>query len=185
MNPLITGNRKSLIQTGKLYFWTATIHNWIPILEPDYRKDIIITSLLWLKEHELAEIYGYVIMPNHLHLIWKVDQKERKESVQGTFLKHTAHLLRKELLLKSPEFLPSFRVIASNKEFEFWRRDSLAVPLFTREVAYQKLLYTHRNPVAKGWDLVKDYVLYKYSSAAFYENGVDHWGLVTHINEVI
>jgi hypothetical protein len=52
-------------------------------------------------------------------------------------------------------------------------------------VAYQKLKYIHRNPVAKKWNLVSDYVLYKYSSAAFYEHGVDPWNLVTHINEVI
>jgi hypothetical protein len=52
-------------------------------------------------------------------------------------------------------------------------------------VAYQKLHYIHQNPKAKKWNLAPDYVSYKYSSAAFYEYGVDPWGLVTHINEVI
>ena len=185
MNPLLTPHRKSYIGQGDIYFWTATIHNWIPILESDVRKDMIIHSLIWLKERELAEIYGYVIMPNHLHLIWKVNQKERKETVQGTFLKHTAHWLKKDLMVKEPALLPFFGVMAPNKQYEFWQRDSLAIKLFTRKVAYQKLHYIHQNPVVKKWNLAPDFVQYKYSSAGFYENGVDPWGLVTHINEVI
>ncbi len=76
MNPLINGHRKSYMPPGDLYFWTATIHNWNPVLEPDYRKDILIKSLRWLKENELADIYYYVIMPNHIHLIWRTAQKE-------------------------------------------------------------------------------------------------------------
>jgi hypothetical protein len=120
-----------------------------------------------------------------MHLIWRTEQKDRKESVQGTLLKHTAHLLKKDLMQHAPQLLPSFRVTASNKQFQFWQRDSLAVKLFTRKVAYQKLNYIHKNPVAKKWKLAPDFVSYKYSSAAFYENGVDPWGLVTHINEVI
>ena len=185
MNPSIISPRKSFMLPGDLYFWTATIHNWNPVLEPDYRKDIIIKSLCWLKEQELAQIYAYVIMPNHIHMIWRTMQKERKETVQGTLLKHTAHLLKKDLIQNAPELLPAFKVDAANKQFQFWQRDSLAIRLFTREVAYQKLNYIHQNPVAKKWNLAPDYVQYKYSSAAFYEYGVDHWGLVTHINEVI
>jgi putative transposase len=185
MNPSLIHHRKSKVVQGDLYFWTATIHNWIPLFETDARKNMVMNSLLWLKEMELAEIYGYVIMPNHLHLIWKVDQKERKESVQGTLLKHTAHMLKKDLMVQNPELLPSFKVMASNKQYNFWQRDSLAVKLFTREVAYQKLQYIHQNPVAKKWNLAPDFVQYKYSSAAFYEYGVDPWGLVTHMNEII
>ena len=79
--------RKSFIRPGDLYFWTATIHNWIHLLEADEKKKIIIHSLQWLKQNDLAKIEGYVIMPNHLHLIWTVDQKNRKESVQGSLLK--------------------------------------------------------------------------------------------------
>lgn len=185
MKSSIIEHRKSYMAPGDLYFWTATIHNWIPILSPDYRKDLIIQSLSWLKKNGLAEIYAYVIMPNHMHLIWKTDPKGRKETVPGTLLKHTAHILKRDLLQNAPDLLPSFKVMANNKLYEFWQRDSLAIKLFTRRVAYQKLNYLHQNPVAKKWKLAEDYVSYRYSSAAFYETGVDPWGLVTHINEVI
>ena len=185
MNPSMIQRRKSFMAPDNLYFWTATIHNWIPLLEPDYRKEIIIQSLSWLKSNGLAEIYAYVIMPNHIHLIWQTNPKERKETVAGTLLKHTAHLFKKDLRQNAQDLLPLFKVMESNKAYAFWQRDSLAIGLFTRKVACQKLNYLHQNPVAKKWKLAEDYVSYKYSSAAFYESGIDHWGLVTHINEVI
>ena len=34
--------RKSTTSIGKIYFWTATIHNWLPLLETDNNKQIII-----------------------------------------------------------------------------------------------------------------------------------------------
>ena len=51
----------------------------------------------------------------------------------------------------------------------FWQRDSLAVPLFTREVAMQKLDYIHDNPLQERWNLAKHPCDYKYSSAKYYE----------------
>ena len=62
-----------------------------------------------------------------------------------------------------------YKVDAENKKYEFWQRDSLAILLFTRKVALQKLNYIHNNPLAKHWNLVKDPCAYKYSSAKFYE----------------
>jgi len=37
----------------------------------------------------------------------------------------------------------------------------LAIPLFTREVALQKLNYIHNNPLKEHWNLVKDPSDYK------------------------
>jgi len=45
----------------------------------------------------------------------------------------------------------------------------LAVPIFTREVASQKLKYIHNNPLAEHWQLAKYPWEYKYSSAKYYE----------------
>jgi hypothetical protein len=53
--------------------------------------------------------------------------------------------------------------------YEFWQRDSLAVPLFTREVASQKLKYIHNNPLAGHWQLTKHPCDCKYSPASHNE----------------
>ena len=86
-------------------------------------------------------------------------------------MKFTAHEFKKKLRESSIESLSSYEVDALNKKYEFWQRDSLAVPLYTKEVALQKLDYIHENPLAEHWNLVNDPCDYKYSSAKYYESG--------------
>ncbi len=40
--------RKSHMDIGKLYFWTATINNWQKLLEEDMVKEVVISSLQYL-----------------------------------------------------------------------------------------------------------------------------------------
>jgi putative transposase len=58
--------------------------------------------------------------------------------------------------------LSAYKVETENKNYEFWQRDPLAIPLFTLEVAMQKLNYLHNNPLKEHWNLVKDPCDYKY-----------------------
>jgi len=37
--------RKSFTGLGEIYFSTATIHQWLPLLEPDENKQLIIDYL--------------------------------------------------------------------------------------------------------------------------------------------
>ncbi|HEY0670257.1 MAG TPA: transposase [Sphingobacteriaceae bacterium] len=177
-------NRKSHIEIGEIYFWTATINGWRKLLQADEMKMMVIASLQWLKSKGLIEIYGYVIMPNHIHLIWEVLNKNGKESPHGSLLKFTAHTFKDHLKRNHSTWLDEFAVPASNKKYEFWKRDSLAVRLFSQKMAFQKLDYIHANPIAPHWQLAPSPEEYRFSSAAFYETGVDEFNLITHIREV-
>jgi len=50
----------------------------------------------------------------------------------------------------------------------FWQRDSVAIWLYTRAIAIQKLNYIHANPLAGKWHLADDPCAYQFSSASFY-----------------
>ena len=50
-------------------FFTAIILEWKHLLKPDKYKDIIIDSLRFLAKNKRVVVYGFVIMPNHIHLI--------------------------------------------------------------------------------------------------------------------
>ena len=89
---MITDQRKSYTETNKIYFWTATIHEWLPLLNGENNKQIIIDSLKYLSDKKLITVYGFVIMPNHIHLIWRQNNLNAKETPKGSFLKNTAHL---------------------------------------------------------------------------------------------
>ncbi len=175
--------RHSYIEQGKIYFWTATINSWQRLLETDDYKNIIISSLEYLNERELIDVFSFVIMPNHIHLIWRINNLNGKETPQGSFMKFTAHEFRKKLLLENPQSLTKYAVIARNKNHEFWQRDPLVVPLYSPEVILQKMEYIHNNPLGKHWELALEPSKYKYSSAKFYETGVSDFTFLKDIRD--
>jgi REP element-mobilizing transposase RayT len=122
-------------------------------------------------------------MPNHIHLIWRTKEMNGKEKAQGSFLKYTAHTFKQMLRDRQPDNLPIFKVEAENKQYEFWQRDSLAIHLYSKDVAFQKLDYLHHNPLAEHWGLAKDPCQYKYSSASFYETGEDVFGFLKDLRD--
>ncbi len=182
---LFQRERNSFIEKGEIYFWTATINGWNHLLKDDEYKDIVIDSLQYLSEADKISVFAFIIMPNHLHFIWRINELNGKESPQGSFLKYTAHLFKKKLLIEDREELERYRVNSSRKHFEFWQRDPLAIPIFTRKVALQKLNYLHRNPLAGHWQLVKHPCDYKYSSARYYERNEKEFTFLEDLWEVI
>ncbi|WP_425392766.1 transposase [Ekhidna sp.] len=120
-------------------------------------------------------------MPNHIHLIWRTNSSNGKETPFGSFLKYTAHEFKK--MLEENE-LQKFKVDVSNKRYEFWQRDSMAIELYSPKVVYQKLDYIHENPIAKDWNLANEASEYMNSSASFYEFGDNRFAFLKHICEV-
>ena len=127
----------------------------------------------------MIKIYGFVIMPNHVHFIWQQLQKNGKETPQGSFLKYTAHEFLK--ILKQNGTSKLYEVNAANKKHQIWQRDSLSVEISNTTFAKQKLEYIHFNPVSGKWNLARDYMEYNYSSARFYETGVDEFGFLSNL----
>jgi putative transposase len=174
--------RKSQTSLSKIYFWTATIHNWLPLLENDCNKQAIVDTLKYLADKSLITIYAFVIIPNHIHLIWQQNALNGKETAKGSLLKYTAHLFLKQL--KENGTTELYSVDQANKKHEIWQRDALGIEIYSREVAKQKIDYIHFNPVSKKWLLAKDDLGYHFSSACFYETCVDEFGFLKNIFQV-
>ncbi len=161
-------------------FFTATILEWKSLLKDDAFKDIIIKSLLYLKTEGITKVYALVIMPNHIHLIWQIQDGFKVENVKLRFLKFTAQQFKFRLLDTHNNSLELYKVNAKDRQYQFWERNSLSIDLWSPEVFMQKLNYVHDNPLQPKWELCDYPVDYKYSSAKFYETGVDDFGLITH-----
>ncbi len=74
--------------------------------------------------------------------------------------------------------LPLCLVNKKDRQYQIWKRKPLSVELHTEKVFMQKLAYIHDNPVNAGLcQYSKDY---HYSSAIFYENGIDTFNMLTH-----
>jgi len=180
--PVIDTQRNSKMVLGEVYFWTDTVKDWKHLLRDKY-KTIIIDTWRELVFRRLIDIYGFVIMPNHLHVIWEMLCKNGKEMPYASFNKQTSHLIIKDLKANHPKVLPYFRVDEPEREFRVWKRDPLAIRMGYQKIVDQKLKYTHYNPLHERWKLVEKPELYHWSSAKFYETGIDDFGFLTHYRE--
>ena len=169
----------------EIQFFTATILEWKHLLKPDKYKDVIIKSLKFLSTDNRVDVFGFVIMPNHLHLIWKIKAPHKLSNVQRDFLKFTSQQIIKDLTTHHPQVLEKFKVDAVDRKYQVWERNPLTVPIYSRQVLEQKLDYIHNNPVQEKWKLVVNPVLYKYSTSSFYENEVRIFDFVKHYMDAI
>ena len=156
-------------------FFTATCLNWIYILEHEHCKQIIISSLKYLVDTDRISLYAYVIMNNHIHLIWQMKPGFKPHVIQHSFMKYTAQMIKYFLQSEDPGLLKKLLVNARDRKYQVWERNPLTVELFTSKVYHQKMTYIHNNPVKASLCMFPGD--YRYSSARYYESGYDEVGL--------
>jgi REP element-mobilizing transposase RayT len=71
------------------YFITLTIIDWVDVFTRKEYKDIVIDSLNYCIQHKGLQVYEFVIMSNHLHLILS-SSKEPLSGIIRDFKKFTA-----------------------------------------------------------------------------------------------
>lgn len=159
------------------YFYTATILNWAHLLKDVLFKHEIVKSLELLVTLRKIKVYGFVIMPNHIHLIWKKLEMNGNEFPDESFKKFTSHVFKKKLIKSDTALLQRFWVNKSDRQFQFWIRNSLPIEILSREMLEQKLDYLHLNPLQAHWNLAEDPNDYNFSSCSFYEKDDTrfHW----------
>jgi REP element-mobilizing transposase RayT len=157
----------------KAEFTTITCLEWKHLLKEDWFKDIIMHSLAFLSKENRITAYAFVIMSNHMHIIWQIMGNHKREDVQRDLLKFTAQQILKVLRNEKARVQDKILVNAKDRKYQVWERNSLSIPIISDEAMWQMIDYIHNNPVkARGCDLPEEY---KYSSASFYINGEQLW----------
>ena len=159
-------------------YFTSTIYEWKHLLADDINKDILIDSLRFLVYQKRIVLNAFVIMSNHFHSIWQPSFGFSPSDIQGSFLKHTARELKQSMEINNPELLDTFLVNKADRKYQIWKRRALNVELRSPAVFNQKSDYIHYNPVKAG--LCTNPEDYRYSSAKFYHDGTDDFGILSH-----
>lgn len=105
------------------------------LVETDENKIVIINSLQWLVQKELVKIYGYVIIPNHIHLMWEQLKINGKELPKNSFEKFTAKSLVNKMKANNDSTFINYAVTATDRQYNVWLRDQWAILVFSREMA--------------------------------------------------
>jgi putative transposase len=180
------------LQTSALIFSCARPHEILSavfyrhhpgveaLLREDAYKELILSSLHFLVKNNRIAVYGFVLMPNHIHLIWHIAEGHKREEVQRDFLKYTAQQIMWDLKTRNPSLPEQFRVDPKDRRYQIWERNPLTVDIFTEKVLLQKLHYIHHNPLQEKWRLCILPEEYPSSTVCFYHSGVDTHGFLTH-----
>jgi putative transposase len=173
------------MELNVVYFYTVAILDWIPLLRSDKYKMIILNSLIHLVNKGKIKVYGFVIMPNHIHIIWECIEMNGKEMPHASFMKFTGHQFLEELRENDHKLLERFKVERNTRNHQFWQRSALPIVMYDRKILEQKLDYIHLNPLQEHWNLVSDPNDYLYSSCSFYERDDKRFDWLTHYMDAI
>ena len=156
------------------YFVTFSVVRWIDVFTRREYKDILVDSLNYCIENKGLELYAWVIMSNHVHLIIGTKDQPMQDILRD-IKRHTSKMLIKAISENAQEsrrdwllwfFEREGRQNPSNEIYQFWQQGNHPIELWSDSVIDQKLDYIHNNPVTAGW--VDEPEHYLYSSARDY-----------------
>ncbi len=168
-----------------MYFFTATINSWQHLLSNDEMKSVITNSLKWLSTENRAFVHGFVIMPNHIHILWTIQSQHYANEVENTLLKFTGHEFKKILLSTNNDLLKQYISTQNDRAYHFWERRARTIEIKSKEIAIQKLEYIHNNPLQEKWGLASLPEDYPFSSAKFYLGLKSEFDFILHFNDFI
>lgn len=160
---------------GAYFISFATVY-WIDVFTRVDYSDIMIESFDYCRKQKGFELYGYCIMPSHVHLIFRSslgDPSGLIRDLKGFTSKKMIKAIeenpqesRKEWLLWMFEKAGKKN---SNVQFrQFWQQNNQPIEIWSLKVFEQKLNYIHNNPLEAGF--VTNPIDWKYSSARNYGN---------------
>jgi len=158
---------------NELYFTTFTILGWENVFINDRYCGLVYKWFDYLKVSYNNEICGYVIMPNHVHVLIKLSDKSLllPKIIQNAkrFLAYQIiELLDEDKRLDSLNFFASNARIKSGAKHKVFENSYDSLIIQSNKFFLEKLNYIHFNPCQEKWQLASNPEDYKYSSASNY-----------------
>jgi putative transposase len=152
---------------------TLTTVEWIDIFTRDRYKQILCDSLNYCIDNKGLEIFCYVIMTNHMHLIARAKNSNLSDVIRD-FKKYTSGILINEIRIgreSRKEWMMKILESGGEKQtkkslHQLWQYNNHAEEVISPKFTLSKIRYIHNNPVEEG--IVQYPEQYYYSSARDY-----------------
>jgi REP element-mobilizing transposase RayT len=170
------GESYQIKNQNALYYMTFQVVGWADVFTRRSYKDILIDSFEYCIKEKGLELFAYVIMSNHVHVIMRSTEGNLSGIVRD-FKKYTARKIIHEITSSGIESRKEWLMLifkyhaAHNRrsaKYQFWTHENHAIELDTNDMIDSKLNYIHMNPVRAGLVLYPEE--YRYSSATNYAN---------------
>jgi len=149
--------RRLEISGPALAFITTTVNGHKPVFSLPEIADVIVTQISESITYFDCSVVGYVIMPEHIHLLLGMKRIE----LLSKFIQSLKSLSSRKIKSRiPPQFKESF---SAEKGYKFWNTRFDDVIINSEKQFKIKLNYIHNNPVKAG--LVDRAIDWKYSSA--------------------
>lgn len=150
------------------HFLTFTIIEWIDIFTSEKYFDVLLNVMKYCKDNLGLEVYAYVFMTNHIHVIWKAKDGYSLSKIVQSFKRQTTKEIKKLILSDSRKYIAGLIKTSKYKRssFQVWQENNYPEVIETGRFLKTKLDYIHNNPVKKG--LVSKPEFWTYSSASNY-----------------
>ena len=138
--------------TEGLYFITITVRHWIDIFTRREYKDIIVDALNYCCKEKGLEVFAWVIMTNHLHLIVRAKEGYLLPDILRDFKKFTSKSIISAITENQQESRKEWllRGFKTKTGYQFWQVGLHQIELWSNAVIDEKLNYIHKNPVRSG-----------------------------------
>lgn len=161
-------------EEGGIFFCTFACWEWLPLIEATGLYDHILGWFRYLRTQGIGTV-GYVIMPNHVHVLLDLPPDRSINTVLANGKRFMAYEVGKRLEAMNDErYRFVLRMGVSSKDERKGQKLRVFKPSsdikHCRSLWFleQKLHYIHNNPLQEHWKLAADPAAYRYSSAAFY-----------------
>lgn|SRR5579859_949421 len=153
-----------------LHFITCSCYRRQPLLGTNHSRDVFLRILEQVRRKHSFEVVGYVVMPEHFHILIGEPEKGNpstvlqvlKQGVARRLLKPARKRQRNQPMLWQERELP-------RRERHFWQARFYDFNVYSNEKRFEKLRYMHANPVKRG--LVSAPELWTWSSFRAYMYG--------------
>lgn len=162
-NPL-----KRFYGRNDLHFVTFSCYRRRPYLGTNRARNHFVKILDEVRRRYGFELVGYVVMPEHVHLLLSEPEKGDPSKVLQVLKQRVSRALRKRKTALKKQM--EFRFDGEEEEAPaFWQRRFYDFNVWGEKKLKQKLEYIHRNPVDRK--LVNHPKHWPWSSWSFYERG--------------
>ena len=146
-----------------LHFITFSCYHRLPWLDSSRARDRFLSILEQTRERYRFVVVGYVVMPEHVHLLITEPEVGTPSTVIQVLKQRSAHAL---LPMRKRRDWRQRELFAEQPRRSFWQARFYDFNVWTTKKKGEKLRYMHDNPVKRG--LVASPEQWRWSSYRFY-----------------